>query len=97
MGFNREINPKGPNKEIAPDDSVKAMIEYMKETYKMTFIGITKAVPGTSPRTYNFRRDDGRHFFYTSQDLKTLGVPVTLSGKYYKDREYKKKLKRENS
>jgi len=85
-----------PNAPIAPDQSLSALIQYMKETYNMDFVRYEKGTGTGNQGEYVFRRDDGRFFFYTIKDLRYLGAPLGMSSMYAKpkDRMQRKYVKK---
>ena len=62
-----------------------ALIKFMKDTYNMDYVDFTPDKrPGQAHLgTYNFKRDDGRMFFYTREDLRNMGAPTATGKKAY--------------
>ena len=81
VNFNYDATRK--SNVVAPDESVKSLINWMKTTYNMEYVSYNKGSTSTKGE-YVFKRDDGREFRYTLKDLRDMGAPIGLQSLYAK-------------
>lgn len=83
--INFNYNATRKSNVVAPDISIKSMIDWMKRTYNVDYIGFEKGGGTESKkREYVFKREDGRELKYTTRELKNLGAPIGLMNMYSK-------------